>query len=116
MVLVKLGALHHFAEGVNEFEQGHVRRRARDLGMPALDHHQMHLAPDAWQPVDGFGRLTITFVFLQPAHQLGARIGLLASSSSGRGNSMRDPISASIAAISKYSASSSSRSSACSSM
>ena len=61
------------------------------------------------QLVDVLGRLLEALVLLQAAHQLGARIVLvLAVRAGGRGSSMRDLISASIAAISRYSPASSS--------
>jgi hypothetical protein len=70
------------------------------------------VAVHARQRLDVLGGLLEALVFLQSTHQFGARIGFLVfARTGGRGSSRRDLISARIAAITRYSAASSKRSS-----
>jgi hypothetical protein len=74
----QLGALEHVAQGQQHLAQVH-RRRHLDRG--ALGHvgvHDRGVAVQAVEVVDVLGGLLETLVFLQAAHQLGARVAFQA--------------------------------------
>ena len=95
------------APGLGQVLRVHVGQPLADRALDP-DRDREHVAPELRQRVELLRRLLHALVLEQAAHQLGARVVLLVGSArGGRGSSMRDLISISIAAITRYSAASS---------
>ena len=77
MMREHLAARQHFLEGHQHLLQRHLGRDAHDLAVDQLRLRDPGVALEPRHAVDALGGPLEALVFLQAAHQLGARIGLL---------------------------------------
>ena len=80
MMREHVAARQHLLEGEQHFLQRHLRRNAHHLAVDQLGGRHPGIALQARHAVDALGRALEALVLLQPAHELGARIGFLAAS------------------------------------
>ena len=78
MVREHVAAREHLLEGQEHFLQRHLRRDAHHLAIDQLGRRHPGVALEARDAVDALGGALEALVLLQTAHELGARIGILA--------------------------------------
>ncbi len=68
------GALHDILERNQHFLERNLRKYARDLAVREFGDRRVNVPLQPRQPVDVLGRLLVSFVLLQSAYQLRARV------------------------------------------